>query len=214
MASGKTVGLSLGALVLGWMTLPAALFAGSGEPRSVSSRAADAYVLARGEHWSNSNASLEVVLAIQRRFSGDFLWVRRAGKEFLIRDSRIIDEAQAFWAPLRKLDPERSELELRQSRLESDEADLDREQEEIEGELERLSEDSDRRGDETARSNLERRRREVETRLRAVEGRDRELEAVERSIEQREAALEERAERELWRLIDTAIIHGEARPVE
>jgi len=213
MTSRRLVGGSFGALLLGCMMAPAAAAGQSKGTVLVSDCAGDAYVLARGGHWSSTNESLEALRAVQRRFSGEFLWVRRAGKEFLIRDRRTLDEAQSLFAPLRGLDPERAALEPRQSRLGSKQAALDREQEKLERELDRLADDSESSGEESARKGLERRQRELEARMRALEGEERELDAVEHSIEEREDELERKAEAELWRLIDRSIASGLARPV-
>jgi hypothetical protein len=207
------VGGSLAALLLGWIALPPALFAGSGEHTSFSG-GRDAYVLKQGDHFCSTNISVDALEVMQGRFSGEFLWARRAGREYLIRDARVIEESQSLFAPLQKLDPERSDLERRQSRLGAEEADLESEQEEVEQEVDRLDDDSDRRGDDAARRRLEGRKRDLGAKLRALESKERELEVIERSIDQREDALEQKAERELWRLIDKAIAGGLAEPVK
>jgi hypothetical protein len=214
MTSRGMIGGSLGALLLGCMIAPGEAWAGQSKgPTLVSDRARDAYVLSRGGHWSSTNGSLEGLRAVQRRFSGEFLWVRRAGKEYLIRDPRTLEEAQSLFAPLRGLDPERTALESRQSRLESKQTALDREQEGLERELDRLTDDSEQSDQERARQDLEGRQRELETRMRALEEKERELDSMERSIDERENALEKKAEAELWRLIDGSIARGVARPV-
>ncbi|MGH9315534.1 MAG: hypothetical protein ACRD1P_00260 [Thermoanaerobaculia bacterium] len=215
MASRRMVGGSVTALLLGCLMAPVDAAGGqSQETILVSDRAGDAYVLSRGGHWSSTNESLEALRGVQRRFSGEFLWVRRAGKEYLIRDRRIIDEAQSLFAPLRRLDPERAALEPRQSRLESEQAALDREQEKLERELDRLTDDPEARDEESARRRLERRQRELESKMHALEQEERELGAVERSIDEREDALEKKAEGELWGLIDRALARGLGRPAE
>lgn len=213
MASWRLVGGSFGALLLGCMMAPAAAPGQSQETVLVFDRARDAYVLSREGHWSSTNESLEGLRAVQRRFPGEFLWVRRFGKEFLIRDPRTLEEAQSLFAPLRGLEPERAALKPRQSRLESKQAALDREQEKLERELDRLADDSESSGEESARKGLEHRQRELETRMRALEGEQRELDAVEHSIDEREDDLEKKAEAELWRLIDRSIAGAVARPV-
>ena len=215
MASRRMVGGSVTALLLGCLMAPVGAAGGqSKETILVSDRAGDAYVLSRGGHWSSTNESLEALRAVQRRFSGEFLWVRRAGKEYLIRDHRTLEEAQSLFAPLRELDPERAALRPRQSRLESEQTKLDREQEKLERELDRLTDDSEARGEEATRGRLERRQRELESKMRALEGEERELDAVERSIDEREDDLERKAEAELWRLIDRALARGLGRPAE
>ncbi|HSS44166.1 MAG TPA: hypothetical protein VLO07_02405 [Thermoanaerobaculia bacterium] len=214
MASRRMVGGSVAALLLGCLMAPVDASAGQSEEAIlVSDRAGDAYVLSRGGHWSSTNESLEALRGVQRRFSGEFLWVRRAGKQYLIRDRRTLDEAQTLFAPLRRLDPERAALRPRQARLERQQAAMDREQEKLERELDGLADDPEARDQGPARRRLERRQRELETRMHALEQEERELEAVERSIDEREDDLEKRAEAELWLLIDRSISSADARPI-
>ncbi len=80
----------------------------------VSDRHADAYVLSCEHHVFSTNASLEEVEVVNSGFSGDFLWGRRAGRQFVIRDARTIEEAQRLFDPVRQLDPEREALRRRQ----------------------------------------------------------------------------------------------------
>ncbi len=97
------------------------------------SRARDAYLLTRGEHGLSTNLSLEEFVDLRKMFSGEFLWVRRGGRKFLIRDRAVLGQAQALFEPLRTLEPEREALRARQRDLADEESPLEREQEEIEG---------------------------------------------------------------------------------
>jgi chromosome segregation ATPase len=215
MLSRSLAAASLGALLIGSMAAPTR--AAANPPKtSRASKADDTYVISRGDHWVSTNASLEVVRAIQRRFSGTLLWIRRGGKEYLIRDRAILDEAQSLFAPLKALEPEQAALQERQAPLQSEEAALDREQEKLERELEKLEDDSEV-GDEdmnAARRDIQVRQAELESRMRALEDQERELEAVERSLDEREEDLERRAEEELWGVIDRAIARGLARSLD
>lgn len=204
--------VSIAALVLGCPTMTA----GAPQERTRtfrSDRAEDAYVLSRGNHESTTNGTLEDLENARRRLSGEFLWVRRSGREYVIRDRQTLEEAYRLFAPIRSLDPERAALALRQSRLEAEQSTLEREEERLERESERLGEDASPR-DEAARRRLERRRRELKPRMRALEEREREVEELERSIDRREEELEAKAEAELWKRIDAAIGRGLARGVE
>jgi hypothetical protein len=204
---------SLGVLLLLCLTQAA-----SGLPRrqstALSSSGPDAYILSQGENSFSTNLSLEAMGAARVRLSGDFLWIRRAGKVYLIRDDQTLNEAQALFAPLRQLDPEHEALARRQSRLEAEQEALDREQEKIEQELDGLADEEENGERASARRGLERRQRDLEPRLRALESKERELDQVERSIDEREDALEKKIEARLWRLIDESIERGLARPDE
>jgi hypothetical protein len=211
MMSGRCVGLSLAALL--WVTAAsAAILTVSEDVAAPCGRAGDAYVVARGARWISTNVSVETVRTVQKRLSGDFLWARCAGKEYLVRDARPIEQAEALFAPLRKLEPEQSALSRRQSKLEAAQAELDKEQEEIERSLDRAGDDSRSHDDALTRRRLESRQSQIHERLRALEKEERELDAIERSIDQREEEIEAKAERELWRLIDRTIANGLARP--
>lgn len=202
----KLARASLGMLLLAATMAPAAAAGPKGED--------DAYTISLHGRYVSTNVSLEAIRSVQKTFSGDFLWARRAGKEYLIRDRGILGEAHALFAPLRALEPEEAELERRQSRLEIQQETLNREQEELERELDRLTDDSESQPREAHRRRLERRQRELESRGRDLEDRESELEVVQRSLDRREDELEEKAERELWRLLDGALARGLAKRIE
>ena len=104
MMSGKCVGLSLAVLL--WVrAASAATLTVSDDVPAPCGRAGDAYVVARGARWISTNVSVETVRTVQKRLSGDFLWARCAGKEYLVRDARPIEQAEALFAPIRKLEP-------------------------------------------------------------------------------------------------------------
>ncbi|MDQ2980328.1 MAG: hypothetical protein M3R62_14035 [Acidobacteriota bacterium] len=204
--------VSMSALLLAYPTMTAAA---PQEPTRTfrSDRAEDAYVLSRENHASTTSGTLEDLEKARRRFSGEFLWVRRSGREYVIYGRQALEEAHRLFAPIRALDPERAALALRQSRIEAEQSALEREEERLERESEGLGEDASPR-DEPARRRLERRRRELEPQMRALEAREREVEELERSIDRREEDLEAKAETELWKRIDAAIARGLARAVE
>lgn len=188
--------------------------AGAGSRNTVvhSSRGSDSYVLARGQQFMSTSVSIHDVEFLRRRLDGDFLWVRRGGKELVIRDSGAISEAEKLFEPLRRFDPERAALTERADRLASEESVLDAEEEGIEGELERF-EERDVEKDAAARAALERRRETLRPKRRALEARTRDLDAAERELDRRSDAAEEEAEAALWSFIDRAIERGMARPL-
>jgi hypothetical protein len=171
----------------------------------------DAYVLSRRGRWVSTSESLEAVRRVARRFRGDFLWLRRGGKERLLRDPEILDLAEAAFAPLREIEPARAELAGRQGRLEAEESSLDAEQEEIERDADSSGDEEVERG---GQSGLAARRRDVEDRMRDLQERERSLDAEERELDRREDALERAAEARLWRVIDRAIAEGKAESLD
>jgi len=176
----------------------------------------DSYVLSGGEHWSIAGGSLENVRAAKRRWRGDFLWASRKGRELLIRDPRLLEEAAALFEPLRETEPEQKDLERAQRDLESRRNAVEREQEDVEAGLDRLADDGDSRNSERAggdRRSLEDRRRRLEDRTRALDAEERGLDARERAIDDRNDALERKAEASLWLLIDRAASEGRAEDV-
>jgi hypothetical protein len=214
MTSGRMLGPALGAL----LALSVAPPARAGE--SARARTTDAYVLSRGDHFSIASSTMEELKAARRRYPGDFLWARRAGREYLSQDANLLAEAIACFdtleetaSPRREVEERREELESEQRALEAEQESLDRdadaaadaEAEEADSESAAVSEDADRE--------RETRRRDLESRARDLEARDREIDGAEQRIDRRDDELERAAEARLWRLIDRAIADGSAQPV-
>jgi DNA repair exonuclease SbcCD ATPase subunit len=171
-------------------------------------RHADAYILARGDHFWSTNCSIQDLHNMRRKLSGTFLWFRRAGDAYVIRDPATLEAAWSLFAPLDALEPERAELRARQQRLEEKERALEKEEAALDRIGDRLS-DADEDGPKG---------RDVENKKRALEERQRELEALQRpederdrALDEREEAIERKAEAELWRLLDRAINQGIAQ---
>jgi DNA repair exonuclease SbcCD ATPase subunit len=171
------------------------------------SRARDAYLLTRGEHGLSTNLSLEEFVDLRKMFSGEFLWVQRGGRKFLIRDRAVLGQAQALFEPLRTLEPEREALQARQRDLADEESPLEREQEEIDRKAEELEDDHGENA-AAARRDLQRRQDDLRQRMRRLEARERELDTIEHLFDEREDVLEKRAEERLWQLIDAALARG------
>jgi hypothetical protein len=196
----------------------AAMASGAGSSKAAtlhSWRDQDAYVLSMGRRFTCTNTSLEEMQSLRRRFSGDFLWVRRAKTTYLFRDPDTLRQARAAFDPLRALDPDRETIHRLRAPIESRQAALDREQENLDREADRFADDEEEQDQRPAdRDGFDRRRRALEERLRALEREERHVDALEEELDQKEEALENRAESELWRLIDAAIARGLARRIE
>src|SRR5262245_31099340 len=90
--------------------LASALPAG-GAPRNETS---DAYVLQRGSQTSVTG-SLDDLEHLRRKFSGDFLWFRRSGSEYVIKDPDSIAEAEDLFSPLEAISRDQEELSRRET---------------------------------------------------------------------------------------------------
>ena len=197
------------------VSAPAGGMAGARTARTViyESQDSDAYVLSLGKSSWCTNLSLEKMQGLRKRFAGDFLWVRRGSKAFLVRDSGTLGQVRTLFEPLRSLDPDRAALDRLRYPLEARERALDREQETLDREADRLS---DREQERAAgvREGLERRQRALQQRIRALENEQKRFEALESSLEEKEEALEKETEGELWRLIDSFVARGIAKPID
>lgn len=208
----RFVGLTFGVLLLGAISAESLAGSPGGSTKTVvSSRTPQAYVLARRDHWTSWNASLEEVERLQRRLSGDFLWFRRAGRAYMVRDRATLAEAFGLFDPMEELQPEMAELGRRQKEFDRKQSVLDREEEDLDRMADRLDDDEEG-GRESERRDLERRQRDLESRARRLEEEERKLEAVERSIDEREEALEKKAEEQLLELMDRTLREGIAAP--
>jgi hypothetical protein len=176
-------------------------------------RPRDSYVLSHGDgdRASISSGSLENLIAVRHRYTGSFLWARRRGREVVIRDPKVLAQANAVFEPLHELEPERDALEEQQRRLEKEEAKLDAVEDELERDRDALEDEAEGAtppAAATAEQSFEERHRQIDAARRPLERRERELDAAERALDSREEEIEKRAEAKLWTLVDDAIARG------
>jgi DNA repair exonuclease SbcCD ATPase subunit len=194
------------------LTLSLAASETSGEPSRQSPAKRDSYVLVRGNS-SSINGSIEELEALRDVYAGDFLWARRSGAAYVIRDTRLVDQAAALFDTVRQLEPEQADVQRRQELLDREEGSLDREQERLDSEADRRSEqEPDEPAGNGPYPDLEADQRALEARQVDLARRQREIEALEQDLDRREEALEKEAEAALWKLIDRAIREGSAAP--
>lgn len=144
------------------------------------------YVFKRGDSSiSRMHDSLESFMKIKDRWRGDFIWVSTKGRQYLIRDPKIIAEANVLFRELDALEPALRAAEERFRPLEE--------------KLDALS-DADDEDNEAEIEVLERRMRPIEA----------ELERLENEMEKREKGVEARFEK----LIERVIARGQAQRVK
>ena len=156
---------------------------------SALARSGDAYILSVGPGPGvtllTTGISIEDAVSLRKHYGHDFLWVRRSGRDYLIRDGSFLARAHELFAPLRELEPEQQAVA--------------KEERALDHEIDRLEDAADHH-DRTVRDRL----REAREKERVVAERERQLDA-------REDALEKVAEDALWRMVDQAIRNGTAK---
>jgi hypothetical protein len=145
----------------------------------------DGYILAAdGDNITFSGGvDMSSFETLHDRYPGKMLWVRRHGREYVVRDETLLMRARALFAPQAALAPE-------QRAIGREEAALDREEERL----------------DDAPNTAENRRR-----LDDIHARQAKVAEREKALDEREEELERAAERELWQLVDAAIRSGAAK---
>lgn len=128
----------------------------------------------------SGDTSLDSIHELNQTFSGNYLWVRRAGKEYLIRDAILLDRVRALFTPQRALGPEQAAVAREEAALDHEADDLDDEE----------------------------RDEKTNTRLSEIHTRQEDISRREAELDQREEALDRQAEAALWPLVDDAIRDG------
>jgi len=83
----------------------------------------------------------EFVEFLQEKISGDFIWFRRDGKSYVIRDPATIKRAKDFFAAVQELDKKQEELGKQQEALGEKQEALGKEQEEVHVQIPDMTED-------------------------------------------------------------------------
>ena len=80
---------------------------------------------------SGSTQDAETVEELRKKIPGDFIWFRRNGKSYIIRDQATIDRARRFWAPQEELGQKQQELGKQQEALGKQQEELGAQMEQI-----------------------------------------------------------------------------------
>ncbi len=83
----------------------------------------------------------EFVEFLQEKLSGDFIWFRRDGKSYVIRDPATIKRAKDFFAAVQELDKKQEELGKQQEALGEKQEALGKQQEEVHVQIPDMTED-------------------------------------------------------------------------
>ncbi len=189
---------------------------------------------------SGSSQDLAHAKALREKIKGDFIWFRRDGKSYVVRDEATVSEAKEFFAPQEELGAKQAQLGKKQSELGAKQAALGKKQAEVSVEVPDVSADLKKVEKElSALSNpvtqedlaqLQSKLAEVQAKLAALQGKAGEQQAglgrqqaelgarqaelgrqqAELGREQARAARE--AIRNMKKLLDAALSSGRAEP--
>jgi len=156
------------------------------------------YVLVRGSNqlMSVPKISLDVALAKRDTYGSDFLWFRKDGGEYLIRDAATLDRVSKLFDRAHSLKPEekRVRYELRP---------LERRESELDDEIDKLT---DRDSDDPPLTAAEEKRLDsLRAEMDELRPRMRALERQEEEVDRKHDALEAEAERDMVPILDEAI---------
>jgi hypothetical protein len=158
------------------------------------------YVFVAGDSNNMMSANLDLSRALQVRHAhgSHFLWFKRDGRAYTIRDQATLNRIEDLFDDVRAMDPDLDRLHDKMRPLDARERVLDRE-------ADAISDDDNRSArDEAKLRDLHRQLRDVELRLRNYE---REEERLEHEQDRREAA----AEAKMVPIVDDAIRSGIAK---
>jgi len=159
------------------------------------------YVLVGGDsnNLMSSNVDINRAIAVRDRYGAHFLWVKRDGVGYVIRDAATLDAIDRLFEPSRAFSPELERLRAKMRPLEKRENRLDKEIDAIE--------DMDEGVTQSDRARL----RDLKHEMRDVQVRLREYEREEESLDRRQDRLEQEAEERMIPLVDEAIRKGVAK---
>jgi beta-lactamase regulating signal transducer with metallopeptidase domain len=92
-----------------------------------------------GGFWQG--VEVEPLKALRRQSNSDFVWFRRNGKAYIIRDAATVQQAKAFWAPQEALWKQQDELGRQQEALGAQQEELGRQMEQVRVEVPDLTAD-------------------------------------------------------------------------
>jgi len=164
------------------------------------------YVYSRGSRGDVilTHGSVQELMRVRNRFSGQYIYASLDGREYLVRDAASLEEARRAIAPLDALQEEMEPLRKKMKPLEARE-------EKIEDELDALT---DREDDERLTDDERDRIRELERQQREVERDLRVYEREEERIDRKEEALDKVFDEEIQRIVERAVRNGSAERVD
>ncbi len=195
------VSMSIGVLAL--LAAAAAVHGGSSDRT---------HALCLGDSSYVSGMNIEDFVTLRKSRTGDFLWFRRDGRQYVVTDAATLDAARAALGPVRELEVEMKAVEDRLRPYEEREEAIDREEEQVEDARDALEDREDASAEAEMRK-LDERQREIDARRRTLESERRQVEVEERRLEAREREVDRAVEAAINRLADEAVQRGLAERI-
>jgi chromosome segregation ATPase len=130
-----------------------------------------AWVVVRGDHGASMHGEMSDLKRARKYFKDfgpEYLWFRRNGKEYVVRDGKILEEIEEAGRPQEELGNEQARLGQRQSELGMEQSKLGRQQAEL--------------GEKQARRAMEQARRELDGEKVAAEDDQADLEKLQQYL--------------------------------
>ena len=178
-------------------------------PALAASPSSRAFALCLGETSYVTGMDIDDFVALRKAQRGDFLWLRRDGKRYLVTDAGVLDAARKALGPSDEVRREMDDVSARLKPYEDREEQIDREETALDDAADAL----EGRDDAAERDRVETRRLEIKAQRRVLRSEMRPLEEEERRLEAREREVEIVVDAELERLADDALRRGLAQPV-
>ncbi len=165
------------------------------------------YIFKRGDSYTTGgDLNVERIGSYGKRWSGDFLWAKIDGKQYLIRDAATMAEARQAFVHVEANQGKYHALHAKMRPIEKKHQALERKHDNLSDSLS----DEPERYTATQRRDMERQIREVEEQMRPLEAELEALEEQEEVFDQKQEVLEEAAEKKLRQVIERAIRTGAA----
>lgn len=166
------------------------------------------YMFKRGDrsYIVTGNINVTNIGSLTRRFSGDYLWAKIGGREYLIREDAVLAEARRAFAEVEANQEKYHALEKRMRPVERRYDLLEEQHDELSDNLS----DHPERYSAAEERDLERRIREIEAQMRPLAAELEVFEQQEQLLDDKQERLEDAAEKKLREIIERAIAGGVA----
>ena len=180
------------------------------------------------------DSDLDHLSSLRRQSNADFIWFRRNGKAYIIRDAATVQQAKAIWAPEEALGKQQEELGRQQEALGAQQEELGRQMEQVRVEVPDLTADIQKLqaqldqlhmhgGTQEELASLQGALGELQGKLGEIQGKagerqgaigakQGELGARQGKLGEQQGRLAEEASRKMKGLLDNALAKGLAQP--
>jgi chromosome segregation ATPase len=175
---------------------------------SASAAESFSYIYKQGDHTHiRSSEGIEKMVALSKRWDGEYVWVRRHRRTYLIRNAAVLASVRSAFAELHAFEPS---VRAAKEKLDPVERRVDALEERIDQIRDRLGDEDE---DVPNRAALEAELRRAEQEMRSIEGTYRAAERESERLERESDRLEAIAEAKFEKIVLDAIDKGLAEPL-